>query len=108
MHLITVKGQIKSVVNRWREQYPKEKWPDKQSILHKLEQLDLDAATSEDLKRVIGNYFWARPQECHECGKEFEILVQLGRPEDYESYTANICIDCLNKALKLIKSEEPS
>ena len=39
--------------------------------------------------------------ECHECGRRNVSVVQLGEPPDYESQTADICIDCLRQALAL-------
>lgn len=40
---------------------------------------------------------------CHECGKEDVATVQLGEnPDNYESYNACVCRECLKKALELI------
>lgn len=39
---------------------------------------------------------------CDECGKANDKVVMVGEPMDYESLTAFICKECLEKALKLI------
>ncbi len=38
---------------------------------------------------------------CNECGKNADIVVQLGQEPDYESATANICLDCLKRAVEI-------
>lgn len=50
----------------------------------------------------IVNTSWTN-NKCNECGQDVNITIQLGEEPDYESSTAFICPDCLQKAIKLIK-----
>jgi len=104
MKLITIRSQILSVVNLWREAYPKgytDSSGDKHGIYASLCELDLNTASAEDLENIIGNTSWAEPQICDECGERHEETVQLGEDPDYESTTVLVCKKCLKKALKL-------
>lgn len=38
---------------------------------------------------------------CNECNQDADVVVQLGEEPEYDSATANICFNCLEKALKL-------
>lgn len=38
---------------------------------------------------------------CDECAKTVEEIVQLGEELDYDSATANVCFNCLKKAISL-------
>jgi hypothetical protein len=55
--------------------------------------------TQQQIKEVIGNGSWTR-LKCDECGKEVQATIEVGQEPDYESATANLCIDCLRKALE--------
>lgn len=71
-------------------------------IIVEVEALDLDHATVNDLKKIgcmLPN--WVNT-ECNECGRENVDVVRLGEEPDYESNTASICLDCLNKAFQLM------
>jgi hypothetical protein len=48
---------------------------------------------------VIGNDSWTMPPSCDECGEKKEIVVQMGEEPDYESSTADLCRECLGKAV---------
>lgn len=100
MHLTTLRDIIRSTPLRWARQYPATNWPQMQATLDRLNRLDLETATKEQVALVIGNDFWTRI-ECDECGKEVEAYVQLGEEPDYESSTACICFPCLEKAVAL-------
>jgi len=39
--------------------------------------------------------------ECGECGKETTLLVQIGEEYGYETETAFVCKECIEKALRL-------
>jgi len=40
---------------------------------------------------------------CSECNtKDFDVLIELGQPFDYDSLTAYICIRCLKKGIELM------
>lgn len=47
---------------------------------------------------AIGNSSWTR-LKCDECDNDVQELVQIGQEPDYESATANVCFDCLHRAL---------
>ena len=40
-----------------------------------------------------------------DCGTRSWRVVQFGDEPDYESNTANVCADCLRKALSLIEQQ---
>lgn len=105
MKLETMRGQVRSVAQRWRVQYGNvsQHGADKQEIQRKLDALDVETATDADVTAIIGNNSWVGPPECHECGVTTWDAVELGQPPDYESRTATICIDCLRKAVALLE-----
>ena len=111
MEAVTIRSQILSVIDRWEEiysitlgntKYKHGKFP----ILEKLRKLDLKTATAEDLKDITGYSMWACPQECDECGKYCNAVVEIGVEHTWESVPAIICKDCLEKALKLLTDNE--
>lgn len=95
MELIIKEVKIKSILKRWVNQYPN----DKKDIA--LELRRIKPTTEDEIAEIIGNRSWTE-NCCDECGKDVEVLVQLGREPDYESATANICLNCLQKAVKII------
>jgi predicted Fe-S protein YdhL (DUF1289 family) len=74
-------------------------------IADRLDALDPETATVEDVALVMGNRSWACQQPCDECGEYSWSCVELGEEPDYESCTATICEGCLRKALALIEWE---
>ncbi|WP_157900143.1 hypothetical protein [Rhodoferax koreensis] len=103
MKHLNEREQIRNAATKWRWQYagyPKNSEFSK--ISQKLEKLDVNSATAEDVKNIIGNDSWCSPMGCNECGKSSWECVELGEPADYESRTAHICRDCLVAALALI------
>lgn len=99
MRLITRQSLANEAAVRWGNQYPIERWPDKQHILIDLLALG-PSPNPDDVDQVIGNTSWTRV-ECHECGADADV-IELSQEPDYESYTACICKECLSKALSLI------
>lgn len=106
MKLITEREKIRGVAAEWRRQYgpgePYSRDKDKQEIQRKLDALDPEKATGDDVERIIGNRTWTAVGECDECKRLTTALVELGDEPDYESSTAQICQECLLKALRLI------
>jgi hypothetical protein len=98
MIVITTRDRIRSVADRWAQQYP----DDGDARRAKLATLDKDNATAKDVEKIIGNASWTR-LGCDECGKEVGTVVQLGEEPDYESSTADVCLECLHKAAGLTK-----
>lgn len=109
MHQITARTQIRVVASRWRAQYSKTPYntPDKMAIAEKLDALDPETATAEQVAAIIGNDSWARDPKCHECQEIVPMVVQVGEPMDYESNTACLCGRCLKAAYNLAKKATP-
>lgn len=43
---------------------------------------------------------------CDECGRQSDGVIQLGERLNWESSTANICYDCLKKAIAMFDKKE--
>ena len=63
-----------------------------------------NSSTEDEIEKIIGNRSWTR-NKCDECQKDQETTVLLGEEPDYESATAQICLECLKKAVALLKSQ---
>jgi hypothetical protein len=107
MELITRQTLARAVAARWRRQYPKVRshsFADGRNVNDigdRLEALGADP-DPDTVDRIIGNS-WTRVPSCDECGRDnLSAVVQLGEEPDYESSTANICPDCLTRALVLV------
>ena len=114
MNLITQRMLIRAVAKRWRKQYEPFKYDaplfsernglsrdlTKRQIAEKLDALDPETATADDVANIIGNRSWTR-LECHECGREVDAVVEVGEKPDYESATAKLCKDCAEKAASI-------
>lgn len=102
MQLITTKYLLKELPNRYKAQYTKNQIFDNglssENIIALLE--GESELTKERANEIIGNTSWTQ-NNCDECGKDSDSVVQLGQEPDYDSSTANICFDCLRKAITL-------
>jgi len=95
MLVITERDLIRTVPQRWDEQYKgPNRTPDKVAISKRIRALDLESATAKDVEAAIGNDSWTE-LKCDECGKYVTWVVQVGEKPDYESNTANLCRECL-------------
>lgn len=57
----------------------------------------------DDVDRIIGNRSWTR-LACNNCQREAAKVVQVGEaPSEYESYTASLCLDCVQAAAKAMR-----
>ena len=109
MKLITVRSQIRGLADlmerSWRKpsgwMQIRQPQPDTEKIHAAVAALDLETATKEDVEAAMGFAGWVREPTCHECKREVDAVVQLGEEPDSESYTANVCVECLRKALEL-------
>jgi hypothetical protein len=101
MEAVTTRSLIRQIAARWRSQYPDMR----RDQLAALEALDPGTATAEDAEAIIGNRSWTRTV-CDECKREVGRTVRLGEEPDYESATANVCRDCLVRALALLDAAE--
>lgn len=108
MELITEQLKIKTVAERWRDQYldkSSRKWkPCKNTtgefIYQKLLELP-ESVTVEDVVKIIGNNSWTVIR-CHECKQEVKAAIWLGEALGWESNSALICLECLQKAIELL------
>ena len=102
MRLITKEMRVKGVAERWKRNYLRDgKWYETYSGDTEIVYKKLLKATSEkEVNDIIGNKSWTE-LHCDDCKKEVDAVVQLGDEPDYESATANICFDCLEKAIGL-------
>jgi len=107
MEITTQRDLIRVVAKRWRDTYePFEQWDmrptifgpaqDKKAIALKLDKLDPETATPEDVAAVIGNESWTR-LTCDECGQDVAAILTVGQELDYGSQTASICRKCAEK-----------
>ena len=111
MEKITERSRILNVVKRFREQYARHiigeagyKLPfDPKATLAELEALDADAATPEDVNRIIGSDWTS--SYCDECARTVPMTIVLGDARDYDSNTASVCLPCLRKALDLAEQD---
>lgn len=106
MKLITQTQLIVRAAQRWKDQYTMVggEWrygPDKSATHAKLEALGPNASV-EEVNAAIGNTSWTMIT-CHECGQDCTDVVQIGQEPDYESSTANVCVACIEKALRLFR-----
>jgi hypothetical protein len=108
----TLRDEIRSVPDRWREQYyvrHGRSWSDtlsgsSKSVWKRLKALDLETASPEDVEKIIGNRSWTT-LECDQCGREVDAVVEVGQSQGRDSRTADICADCIRKAADLFGSE---
>lgn len=102
---ILKKDKINNIADRWKRAYfLNGKWEygeDKVDIYNKL--LNINPLTESVINEIIGNKSWTN-NVCNECGEDVNVLIQIGQDPDYESATACICLNCLNKAVKLAAS----
>jgi hypothetical protein len=110
--IISLREQIRTVADRWYDVYfdkSKRLWrygEDKKDIYYGLKVLDVETATADDVKKIIGNSSWAEYNPCDECGAVGVPTIEMGKELDYESNTAYLCLDCLNKAAELLKNHK--
>lgn len=105
MKLITKKSILKGLIKKFQKQYPTNmiffNGSCSDNVIKSLKaEKDL---TEEKANEIIGNSSWTQ-NKCNECNKDVFVVVQLGEEPDYESSTVNICLNCLNKAVTLIKN----
>ena len=101
--VITERDMIRSVAERFREQYRDVDngllppgW-DPRYISARLERLDLETATAEEVAGVIGRVGWTS-ERCQGCGIAAKAVVMVGAGLDIESTTATLCGPCLKEA----------
>lgn len=100
MEIITKRDVIKDVINRFNNNYSRtlneSSWvPSKTrgALLRELKMLDLNSATEADIYKILDRNWTALV--CDECGRDVQIVVQVGEKPDFESRTAQLCKNCL-------------
>ena len=111
MKLITQRMLIKAVAARWRKQYEPftnesplfaermglRSLMTKKEIAERLDILNGETASVDDVANIIGNCSWTR-LTCNECDREVDAVIEVGQEPDYESATARLCHDCAIRA----------
>jgi hypothetical protein len=98
MKVITKQQLIDTVTEKWKREYGECNSEKHNKIYSKL--CALENPTEEQIAEVIGNSTWTR-NDCTECGNDVDVIVEIGEEPDYRSNTAWLCLECLQKALKL-------
>ena len=109
MEKITRQKISDDVVKRWAVQYPLDGHygndAEKQDILKKLRALP-KGTHPDEIDAAIGNGSWT-DLTCDDCGAStLDVVIQIGQEPDYESSTALVCRDCLEKALRLTDARQ--
>ena len=101
--VITERDMIRTVAERFRAQYRDVAsgllplgW-DPKYIAARLEKLDLERATAEEVAGVIGRVGWTS-ERCNACNKYVSDIIVVGDVPDFESATATLCGPCLKEA----------
>lgn len=112
MKLTTQRELIRTVAANWRRAYgpdfsdlhfsrhvDKSRHPlTKKQIMERLDALDGETATAEEVNAIIGNKLWTR-LVCDECGREdADAVLVVGEEPDYDSCTASLCRSCVQQA----------
>lgn len=108
MKLIKKSDHIKTVAERYKKTYYiNDKWTiyyfDVKDHKKNYELLK-KATTEKEIEDIIGNSFWTE-NKCSECGKDCNVLVEIGEEPDYETATAWLCPVCIKRAFEFISSE---
>jgi hypothetical protein len=95
MRLLDEKSQIKATLAN----YPHALF---EKVIRRLSAPD---TTAEDVNK---HFRWkqVRPWPCRECSEERWDVIQLGEEPSHDSATTEICADCLEKALAMLKGLE--
>jgi hypothetical protein len=102
--IITERMLIRALPKKWRGVYGNGRYgEDKLETLKRLDAMNVETATRQDVFKIIGNYSWTE-QQCDECNRTKRVIVQLGDEPDYESTTLRLCMPCCKKALELLCS----
>ena len=105
IRVITDREIFRGVLERWITQYP-----DDHRYLSgiggtagerrkKLEALDLETCSRDDIDRALGVAGWA-DNTCDECQQNKPLIVRIG---DYDERFQDLCEDCLESALVALR-----
>lgn len=112
--LLTVRGEIRTVVERWHEQYKPEiddlrdRYPgssDKRAIYRRLRGLDVETCTPGDVAAIIGNDSWTN-LSCDVCERRgLDVVVRVGQEPDYEARYVDLCRSCAKAAVAAFEEQ---
>ena len=105
MRVVTIRSQVRGVSDRWNQQYSSLGSDAQAEIGRQLREIDTETATAAEIAAIIGNNSWVGPSRCHECKRFFHAVVEVGEEPDYESNTANLCVECLRRALAALEAK---
>lgn len=104
-----MRDQIRTVAERWRQQYEHPQsihWSrDRKAIYSKLLALDGETATQADVAAIIGNPAWIKPHRCCECGLEVWDIILMGDPQFEGEAPFMVCLACIILADTLLQGE---
>lgn len=110
--VIIKRDLIRSVRNRWREQYQRDiadrtspRHADRARVDDALYRLDAETCSEADVDAAIGVSGWAA-NRCDFCDRNVDVLIQLGQEPDYEARYIEICADCLGEATNILNSAQ--
>lgn len=95
MKVSTKRDLITNIAKRWKLQYPGD--DDSQTLT---ELLALNKPTEQQVTEVIGNQTWTTNM-CTECEKSVKVVVLFGYMPAFHNWTCKLCLECLQKALRL-------
>lgn len=105
MKVISKRHLISSVAQRIKSAYFDSEWKQyawnprrRYEELMKLPK----GATEEQVIAILGRKSWTE-LICDECGTDSQAVVIVGEPINWESHTAQICLDCLLQAARLFE-----
>ena len=102
MKLITERTQIRDVVKRYADCYRSNV-----EIVKKLQALNVETATTDDVAKIIGNRSWVRPVYCSHCESEVTSVVQVDKVMgQYYMHNIDLCMPCLKYSVSLIENEK--
>lgn len=105
IQLLSRQASANTTAARWRQQYPKGRYADKDAIYEALVALG-PTPNPDAVDAVIGNGSWTGLSDCDACDGKDTGIVMIGQEPDYESRTAWVCVDCLRKALALVTTSQ--
>lgn len=102
MDLLTRHSMAQIASQRWDQQYNRSVDSHKIAIGARLRNLSLPV-DPDVVDLIVGNTSWTSIGICHECRKEPDALIQIGETQDYDSSTANVCLDCIRRAAEMLE-----
>ena len=108
MEVITRQTLADCAAERWAVQYKSDRHgQDKKIIGRALAELG-EHPDPDKIDEIIGNGSWTRVPGCRECSncdsdKEYSAVIMVGDEPDYEALYTYLCIDCMEKAMSMIK-----